>query len=222
MSDVAEAAVALTAELVAIDSVNPGLVPGAAGEAEIVRHLNARLRRTGFTTHVLESAVSGRPSLVAVGPGSSTGPTVVLNGHLDTVGAAGMPEPFTPARQGDRLSGRGAADMKGGVAAMVLAAEALAASETPLRIVLALVADEEDASSSGNPPTSSSPGRYAGSRSSASRSGAGRRTARSPPSASTRSRSSAGSPRRSTHDPRPCARAVVTSWSPSPPAATPP
>ena len=56
MSDVAEAAVALTAELVAIDSVNPGLVPGAAGEDEIVRHLRARLDAAGFTTHVVEAS----------------------------------------------------------------------------------------------------------------------------------------------------------------------
>ena len=112
MSDVAEAAEALTAELVAIDSVN-SLVPGAAGETEIVRHLRARLGRAGFTTHVLQAVASGRPSLVAVGPGSSGDPTVVLNGHLDTVGVTGMPAPFAPVRDGERLSGRGAADMKG-------------------------------------------------------------------------------------------------------------
>lgn len=146
MSDVAEAAVALTSELVAIDSVNPGLAPGAAGEPEIVRHLSGRLGRAGFTTHVVEATTSDRPSLVAVGPGSDTDATVVLNGHLDTVGVAGMPAPFAPARDGDRLSGRGAADMKGGVAAMVTAAEELVASSAPLRVVLALVADEEDAS----------------------------------------------------------------------------
>jgi acetylornithine deacetylase len=146
MSDVAEAAVALTAELVAIDSVNPGLVPGASGEDEIVGYLRARLDAAGFTTHVVEATTSGRPSLVAVGPGSVTGPTVVLNGHLDTVGVAGLPAPFAPVRDGDRLIGRGAADMKSGVAAMVTAAEDLVASSAPLRVVLALVADEEDAS----------------------------------------------------------------------------
>jgi acetylornithine deacetylase len=147
MSDVADAAVALTAELVAIDSVNPGLVPGAAGENEIVGYLRARLDAAGFTTHVVEAGgTGGRPSLVAVGPGSSGDPTVVLNGHVDTVGVAGMRAPFTPAQDGDRLSGRGAADMKGGVAALVVAAETLAASAAPVRVVLALVADEEDAS----------------------------------------------------------------------------
>jgi acetylornithine deacetylase len=147
MSDVAEAAVALTAELVAIDSVNPGLVPGAAGEDEIVEYLRARLDAAGFATQVVEAEeTGGRPSLVAVGPGSPADPTVVLNGHLDTVGVAGMTAPLTPVRDGDRLSGRGAADMKGGVAALVTAAEAVVASRVPGRVVLALVADEEDAS----------------------------------------------------------------------------
>src|SRR6476661_11029150 len=147
MSDGAEAAVAWTAELVAIDSVNPGLVPGAAGEDEIVEYLRARLDAAGFTTHVIEAeGTGGRPSLVAVGPGSPADPTVILNGHLDTVGVAGMTAPLTPVRDGDRLSGRGAADMKGGVAALVTAAEAVVASRVPGRVVLALVADEEDAS----------------------------------------------------------------------------
>jgi len=70
----------------------------------------------------------------------------VLTGHLDTVGVEGMPHPFTPAVEGDRLTGRGSSDMKGGVAAMVVAAEELVRRAVPGRVVLALVADEEDAS----------------------------------------------------------------------------
>lgn len=130
----------LLAELVGIDSVNPGLVPGAAGEVRIAEHLRARLSAAGFEVSVVGPA--DRPSLVAVPP--VTGRTVVLNGHLDTVGVAGMAAPFEPRVEGDRLYARGAADMKGGVAAMVVAAERLAATGT--RAVLALVADEEDAS----------------------------------------------------------------------------
>ena len=71
---------------------------------------------------------------------------MVLNGHVDTVGVAGMATPFVPRVDGDRLTGRGAADMKGGVAAIVAAAEHLVATGAPVRPVLALVADEEDAS----------------------------------------------------------------------------
>jgi acetylornithine deacetylase len=143
-------AVELTAQLVAIDSVNPGLAPGAAGEAAIVEHLRNRLQRSGFATHVVGAAGRhDRPSLVAISPAAPdapTGPTVVLTGHLDTVGVEGMPDPFTPTVEADRLSGRGSSDMKGGVAAMVAAAEALARAGAPGRVVLALVADEEDAS----------------------------------------------------------------------------
>jgi acetylornithine deacetylase len=147
MSDPGAEAVALLSELVGIDSVNRGLVPGAAGEERIVEHLRARLERAGFaTTIVPANGHEGRPSLVAVPPGPEDRPTVVLNGHLDTVGVTGMPDPFTARVDGDRLYGRGAADMKGGVAALVVAAERLAAAKAPIRPVLALVADEEDAS----------------------------------------------------------------------------
>ena len=166
MDDLGDSAVALLSELVAIDSVNPGLVDGAAGESAIVSFLANRLRANGFTVTIVNAlGRDDRPSLLAVGPGPSDAPTVVFNGHLDTVGVSGMPSPLTPRVEDHRLFGRGAADMKGGVAAMVVAAERLAAdhlatahlatahlgAEGPtgsrgIRPVLALVADEEDAS----------------------------------------------------------------------------
>lgn len=140
--DLATRAVHLLHELVAVDSVNPGLVPGAAGERAIADLLTARLSASGF--EVSELGPTDRPSLVAV-PSGPRSRTIVLNGHLDTVGVAGMNEPFEPRTDGDRLYGRGAADMKGGLAGLIVAAEQLAGSgvTTP---VLALVADEEDAS----------------------------------------------------------------------------
>ncbi|MFI7586353.1 M20 family metallopeptidase [Spongisporangium articulatum] len=144
--DVEAAAVELLVTLVGIDSVNPGLVTGAAGETGMVDHLRARLDAAGFGTTVVPAAGhDDRPSLVAVAPGPSQWPTVVLNGHLDTVGVAGMTDPLTPRVEGDRLYGRGAADMKGGLAALVVAAERLVADGAPVRPVLALSADEEDA-----------------------------------------------------------------------------
>jgi len=153
MHDPGEAAVALAAELVGIDSVNPGLVTAAAGETRIVAHLRERLDGSGFATTVVQATGPagapgrpGRPSLVAIPSYDGDGPTVVLNGHLDTVGVAGMSEPFAPRIEDGRLLGRGAADMKGGVAALVVAAEALVSSGSAVRPVLALVADEEDAS----------------------------------------------------------------------------
>ena len=138
---------ALLSDLVRIDSVNPALVAGAAGEARIVDYLRTRLEHSGFAVTVVPAGRhADRPSLVAVPPGPSDWPMVVLNGHLDTVGVAGMAEPFTPRVDGDHLYGRGAADMKGGLAGMVLAVEYLVAKGAPIRPVLALVADEENAS----------------------------------------------------------------------------
>ena len=108
--------------------MNRGLVDGAAGESAIVAFLANRLRANGFTVTIVDAEDrANRPSLLAVGPGPSDAPTVVLNGHVDTVGVSGMPSPFTPRVEGHQLFGRGAADMKGGVAAMVAAAERLAA-----------------------------------------------------------------------------------------------
>jgi acetylornithine deacetylase len=147
MADPVARALALLGQLVSIDSVNPGLVSGAAGERRIADHLSARLQRSGFTvSQVPAHDHADRPSLVAVPSGSGEGPTVVLNGHLDTVGVFGMPDPFTPRVEGDKLYGRGAADMKSGVAAIIAAAEHLVANDASVRPVLALVADEEDAS----------------------------------------------------------------------------
>jgi acetylornithine deacetylase len=144
---VADAAVGLLHALVGINSVNPSLVAGAPGEADIVEFLRQRLDRAGFTTTIIRArGQSNRPSLIAIGPERSDSATIILNGHLDTVGVSGMDAPFTPRVDGNRLYARGAADMKGGVAAMVVAAEHLVASGAPVRPVLALVADEEDAS----------------------------------------------------------------------------
>src|ERR1700754_1097883 len=61
---------------------------------------------------------NGRPVLAATA-GPQPGPTIVLHGHLDVVPA--RPEQFSPSIEGDRLYGRGAYDMKGGLAAMMCA-----------------------------------------------------------------------------------------------------
>jgi succinyl-diaminopimelate desuccinylase len=81
----------------------------------------------------------GLPVVLAeVGPADA--PTVVLHGHLDVV--PGRPEQFTPRVEGDRLIGRGAYDMKGGLAAMLCAMRDLAEA-TPVRVQLLCVPDEE-------------------------------------------------------------------------------
>ena len=139
-------AVALAVDLVRIDSVNPGLVPWAAGEHDVVHLLRDRLQHSGFQTHlVTPPGHDDRPSLVAIGPQGSHGFTIVLTGHVDTVGVEGMADPFAARVDDDRLLGRGASDMKAGVAGLVVAAEELVARGAAGRVVLALVADEEDA-----------------------------------------------------------------------------
>lgn len=150
MADLHNRVTLLSQELVRIDSTNPSLVPGAVGERRMVDHLRARLGRSGFETTVVQAGgPEDRPSLVALPPAHGDGsgiPLVILNGHLDTVGTAGMAAPFAADIEGDRLEGRGAADMKAGVASLVVAAEELFRSAGRVRVGLALVADEEDAS----------------------------------------------------------------------------
>ena len=145
-SDPGDAAVDLTRQLVAIDSVSPSLVPGAAGEAAIAALLADRLDAAGFEVQIVPGDDDRRPSVLAVRDGSRPGRTIALNGHLDTVGVEGMADPFTPRIDGDRMLGRGTSDMKGGVAGLVIAAERLASVDAPGRLVVALVSDEEDAS----------------------------------------------------------------------------
>ncbi len=147
---VSDHAVGLAAELIAIDTVNPGLVEGAPGEWAAVDLLAPRLDAAGFACTVVPGpGPAHRPSLLALRPGDPGRRTLLLNGHLDTVGTDGMTDPFTPRVDGDpltgRLHGRGACDMKAGVAALVVAAEA-AAADPAVPLALALVADEEDAS----------------------------------------------------------------------------
>lgn len=83
----------------------------------------------------------GLPVLVAeVGPSADDAPCVVLHGHLDVV--PGRPEQFEPAIDGDRLIGRGAYDMKGGLAAMMCTLKDLERQER-VRVRLVCVPDEE-------------------------------------------------------------------------------
>lgn len=138
-------AVALAAALVRADSRNPALAHGAAGEAEAARVLAEWLRARGLRVDVHEVA-PGRPNVVArAGRGEPGARSLMLNGHLDTVGVDGMTHaPFAAERRGARLYGRGAADMKGGLAAMcAAAARAHAADAIAGEVIVAAVVDEE-------------------------------------------------------------------------------
>jgi acetylornithine deacetylase len=135
----------LTSRLVAIDSVNPSLVPGGAGEAEIARFVCGWAEAAGLEADVLE-ATPGRPSVVVRALGGGGGRTLMLCAHTDTVGVEGMADAHTPRVEGDRLHGRGAYDMKAGLASALLACRELAAAGLAGDVVVAAVADEEHAS----------------------------------------------------------------------------
>ncbi len=123
----------LTRELVALDT---------AGRAEddAIAVLAPRLQDAGFALDVVRLD-SGRSTLVAEWRTDLDVPPLCLSGHLDTVPLGAAPWSFDPLRaepDGDRLHGRGTSDMKGGVAAIVLAAIA-AATGRPRRSGLRLV-----------------------------------------------------------------------------------
>lgn len=139
----------LISELVAINSVNPDLVPGAAGEGELADFIAAWGRDAGLEVHVQDAAPE-RPNVILIARGRSAvsmrsggGRSLMLNAHTDTVGVSGMDAPFQPEIRDGRLYGRGAYDMKSGLAACMLALKA--AREMDLRgdVMLSAVVDEE-------------------------------------------------------------------------------
>lgn len=134
--------VALTRLLVRIDSRNPGLVAGAPGEGEVARALAAVLTDWGFRVE-LQEVMPDRPNVVAR-IGAAGGRSLMFNGHLDVVGVEGMTHaPFAAESRDELLFGRGATDMKGGVAAMCCGAWRAAQSGLRGELVVTAVVDEE-------------------------------------------------------------------------------
>jgi acetylornithine deacetylase len=131
--------------LVATPSVNPALSPDGAGEGAVAELAAGLLEAWGLRAEVREVAPGGRSNVVATLDGD--GPTLMLNGHLDTVGVEGMTvAPYAAAIVASRLIGRGACDMKGGVAALLAATARLASGGRRPSLVVVLTADEEHAS----------------------------------------------------------------------------
>ena len=136
----------LVSDLVAIDSANPSLVPGARGEGPIAEFVARWLSDNGLDVQVVEVR-PGRPNVIGRVPGRTNGRTLLLNAHVDTVGVAGMESPFEARVEGDRLYGRGAYDMKGGLAAIMLAGRGIArAGGADGDLIITAVMDEEYAS----------------------------------------------------------------------------
>jgi acetylornithine deacetylase len=135
----------LAARLVELQSINPDVVASGSGEMAVARFVAEWCERAGLET-TLEEVAAGRPNVIGVARGVSGGRSLLLNAHMDTVGVAGMAEPFTPRVENGRLYGRGAYDMKGSLAACMLATAEAARRELAGDVVLTAVADEEFAS----------------------------------------------------------------------------
>jgi acetylornithine deacetylase len=141
-----EELVALLQQLIRFDTTVRPPGESAGEEGALQEYLGDRLRAAGAMVEIFEpdpEIVAGhrmiptgftfadRPQLVARFPGTGGGPTLLLNGHIDVVSAQPLDgwahQPFAGAVADGSVYGRGACDMKGGVACMVFAAEALAA-----------------------------------------------------------------------------------------------
>lgn len=131
-------------DLIAIDSVNPSLISGGAGEREISQALASYMSSIGMDVTV-EEVTPGRDNVIGVFEGREPGPSLMFCGHSDTVGVEGMDRPFDPVQKDGRIYGRGSGDMKGGVAAMVGAARQISENGgwRKGRLILAAVVDEE-------------------------------------------------------------------------------
>jgi acetylornithine deacetylase/succinyl-diaminopimelate desuccinylase-like protein len=136
-------AVELLRELIRFDTTNP---PG--NEAECIAFVRRVLEAAGCETTIYEAA-PGRPNLVSRIAGSGSAPPLLLQGHVDVVTTEGQQwthPPFEGRIDDGFVWGRGALDMKGGVAMMV-SAFARAKSEgvaLPGDVILAVLADEEN------------------------------------------------------------------------------
>jgi acetylornithine deacetylase len=136
----------LARELLRIDSRNPALSRDGPGELAVARALGSTLESWGLRVDLHEAA-PGRPNVIARGGRASNGRSLILNGHLDVVGVDGMThEPFASEERNGRLYGRGASDMKGGIAAMCAAAARAVGRGIDGDVIIAAVADEEHTS----------------------------------------------------------------------------
>jgi len=125
-----------------VDSVNPTLAATGGGEAAAANVLANWLERAGLEVTVDEVA-PGRPNVVAVARGSGGGRTLLLNGHLDTVGLL-EPDGGLDARvEGGRLYGRGSYDMKASLAAIASAGADCVRRGLRGDVIVTAVADEE-------------------------------------------------------------------------------
>jgi len=137
----------LLSRLVRINSINPAFGDGTTNEAELAAFVAGEMEGLGMEARRLEPE-PGRVSVLGRLPGAGGGPSLMLYAHLDTVGIEGMADPFSGEERDGRVHGRGAYDMKAGLAACLAAARTLRDAGVRLRgdLLIAAVADEEVAS----------------------------------------------------------------------------
>jgi acetylornithine deacetylase len=135
----------LAASLVETESINPGLGVSGSGEGAAADVVAEWARAAGLEVEI-DEAQPGRPNVVVTAHGTGGGRALLLNGHLDTVGVVGMDDPFAARVRGGRLYGRGAYDMKGALAAALVAAARAQEERLAGDVVVACVIDEELAS----------------------------------------------------------------------------
>jgi succinyl-diaminopimelate desuccinylase len=135
--------VSLARELIALPT--PVTSTGEGHEMEAANALARRLRSSCFKV-MLQDVMENRPNLIATLKGKGGGQTLMLNGHLDTVEAENMVvPPFEGKVDGEKLVGRGAVDMKGALAAFVVAGEAIQRLGVELKgdLIISGCVDEE-------------------------------------------------------------------------------
>ena len=136
--------IALTCALVSTPSVNPQLEEGGSGEQEAAVLVAEWLDSWGLDTRITEISPN---RFNVIGKLEGEGPTLLLNGHLDTVGVGGMTvPPFDAKVEGGRIWGRGSCDMKAGLAAILAATNRLTEEGPRPNLIVAMTADEEHAS----------------------------------------------------------------------------
>ena len=143
-----EALLSLLQDLIQIESVNPSLASKGSGEAAIARYISDYLSNLGLEVRFQEIE-KNRVNVIGILKGSGAGPSLMLNGHTDTVRADTMEmAPFAAEEKDGKIYGRGALDMKAGVAALITAVQSIIAAGIKLKgdVILTLVADEEYAS----------------------------------------------------------------------------
>lgn len=131
--------------LISIDSTNPSLSAGGKGEKEISEYIENFLRSKGLDL-VTQEVEPGRKNVIGILKGKGGGRSLMLNGHLDTVGTERMEiPPFLPKYENGRVFGRGSIDMKAGLAGILISVETILREKIELKgdLILAFVVDEE-------------------------------------------------------------------------------